>query len=142
MSTQERSSYFDLLTTGIGYINRIAEVAPEDGLPFLVVSIAALRGSTDRVRYTYMDCRVSGSFAQDRVRQLLPHVDEGNRVLVRFKLSDLFAEPFTFSKGARVGETGVNVKARLISIDWAKVNGKPFDLGYTRRSTLKERDVA
>ena len=142
MSTREGSSYFDLLTTGIGYMSRISEVTPEDGLPFLVVTLAALRGSTDRVRYTYVECRVAGRLTHDRVRQLTSYVDEGDRVLIRFKLSDIHAEAFTFSKGPRAGEAGTNVKARLISIDWAKVNGAPFHLGHADRPLPKEPKAA
>jgi hypothetical protein len=46
MSDQE-AKYFDLLTTGLGYINRVREVTPEEGSPFLSVTLAALRGSAD-----------------------------------------------------------------------------------------------
>ena len=41
---ESRIEYFDLQTQGIGYINRIREVTPEEGKSFLSVTIAALRG--------------------------------------------------------------------------------------------------
>ena len=59
MSNQE-AKYFDLLTTGLGYINRVRAVTPEEGNPFLSVTLAALRGSADNARYTHFECRVAG----------------------------------------------------------------------------------
>ena len=42
MSSQENAKYFDLYTTGIGYLNRVREVTPKEGSPFSSVTIAAL----------------------------------------------------------------------------------------------------
>jgi len=126
MSTNETTKYFDLHTTGIGYLNRIREVTPKEGTPFLSVTIAALRGSVDNVQYTHFECRVSGKRAQEIVGQLKPAVEGKSKVLIGFTLSDLYAEPFTFKNGDKAGETGVSLKARLLSISWAKVDGQPF----------------
>lgn len=126
MSNNERTKYFDLQTSGIGYLNRIREVTPEAGSPFLSVSIAALRGSTDDVQHTYFECPVSGKKAQEIVRQLKPAVEDKLKVLIGFTLSDLHAEPFTYKNGDKAGETGVSVKARLLRVAWANVDGEPF----------------
>ncbi|MCP5410355.1 MAG: DUF3577 domain-containing protein, partial [Chromatiaceae bacterium] len=126
MSNPDSVKYYDLHTTGLGYLNRVREVTPKEGKPFLAVSIAALRGSVDDVRYTHVECRVSGQQAQKLMRQLKPAVEGRLKVLVGFTLSDLFAEPFTFKSGDKAGETGVSLKARLLRISWAKVDGQPF----------------
>ena len=126
MSNPENVKYFDLHTTGIGYLNRVREVTPQEGNPFWSVTIAALRGSIDKVQYTHFECRVSGKQAQEIVRQLKPAVEGKLKVLVGFTLSDLFAESFTFKNGDKAGEIGVSLKARLIRIAWAKVDGQPF----------------
>ena len=126
MSSEESSKYFDLYTTGIGYLNRVREVTPKDGTPFWSVTIAALRGSVDDVQYTRFECRVSGKKAQEIVRQLQPAVEGELKVLVGFTLSDLFAESFTFKNGDKAGETGISLKARLLRVSWAKVDGRPF----------------
>jgi hypothetical protein len=126
MSNPENVKYFDLHTTGIGYLNRVREVTPQEGNPFWSVTIAALRGSIDKVQYTHFECRVSGTQAQEMVRQLKPAVEGKLKVLVGFTLSDLFAESFTFKNGDKAGEIGVSLKARLIRIAWAKVDGQPF----------------
>ncbi|HYQ73451.1 MAG TPA: STY4534 family ICE replication protein [Gammaproteobacteria bacterium] len=126
MSTNETKQYFDLHTTGIGYLNRLREVTPKEGSPFLSVTIAALRGSVDNAQYTHFECRVSGKQAQELVRQLKPAVEGKSKVLIGFTLSDLYAEVFTFKSGDKAGDTGISLKARLLRIAWAKVDGQPF----------------
>ncbi|MEN8132992.1 MAG: DUF3577 domain-containing protein, partial [Pseudomonadota bacterium] len=88
MSTNETKKYFDLHTTGIGYLNRVREVTPKEGTPFLSVTIAALRGSVDNAQYTHFECHVSGKQAQELVRQLKPAVEGNSKVLIGFTLSD------------------------------------------------------
>jgi hypothetical protein len=126
MSTNETKQYFDLHTQGIGYLNRVREVTPKEGTPFLSVTIAALRGSVDNAQYTHFECHVSGKQAQQLVRQLKPAVEGNLKVLIGFTLSDLFAESFTFKNGDKAGQTGISLKARLLRIAWAKVDGQPF----------------
>ena len=126
MSTNENTKYFDLHTQGLGYLNRLRDVTPNEGTPFLSVTIAALRGSVDNAQYTHFECRVSGKKAQELVRQLKPTVEGSSKVLVGFTLSDLHAETFTFKNGDKAGETGISLKTRLLRIAWAKVDGQPF----------------
>jgi hypothetical protein len=124
--SNDDTKYFDLYTTGIGYLNRVREVTPKEGSPFWSVTIAALRGSVDDAQYTYFECRVSGQQAQKLVQQLKPAVEGKLKVLVGFTLSDLYGEPFFYKTGDRAGETGVSLKARLLRVGWAKVDGQPF----------------
>jgi hypothetical protein len=69
---------------------------------------------------------VSGRQAQQVVRQVKPAVEGKLKVLIGFTLSDLYAETFTFKSGDKAGETGVSLKARLLRVSWAKVDGQPF----------------
>ena len=124
--SNDDTKYFDLYTTGIGYLNRVREVTPKEGSAFWSVTIAALRGSVDDVQYTYFECRVSGQQAQKLVQQLKPAVEGKLKVLVGFTLSDLVAEAFTYKNGDKAGDTGVSLKARLLRVGWAKVDGQPF----------------
>ena len=126
MSNNESSKYFDLHTSGIGYLNRIREVMPKEGTPFLSVTIAALRGSVDNAQYTHFECRVSGIQAQKVIRQVQPALEGKLKVLIGFTLSDLYADTFIFKSGEKSGETGVSLKARLLRVSWAKVDGQPF----------------
>ena len=85
--------------------------------------ISALHGSADNVEYTRFDCKVSGSEAQNVIRTLMSDIKAERSVLVGFKLGDLYAETFTYQNGERKGQTGVSLKARLLRISWAKVDG-------------------
>lgn len=117
------TTYFDLHTVGIGYLNRLREVAVKRGQNFLAVDISALRGATDQVEYTRFDCRVYGETAQAVLRELWPRLATGQRILVGFKIGDIYAEPFVYQSGAKAGQTGISLKGRLLRITWAKVDG-------------------
>ena len=132
MNTKESSKYFDLHTTGIGYLNRVREVTPEQGTPFLAVTIAAIHGSVSDVQHTYFECGVYGEQAQSIVRELKPAVEGESKVLIGFTLSNLKADSFTFTKGDKAGQTGVNLKARLIRIAWAKIDGEKVSIEQQR----------
>ena len=125
-TTSAKNAYFDLNTTGLGYLNRVREVIPAPGESFWSVSIAALRGHVDAVQHTRFECRVSGKSAQQLVRQLKPAVEGDLKVLIAFTLSDLTPESFEYKHGERAGQVGVGLKARLIKITWAKVDGVSF----------------
>ncbi|MCG7937524.1 MAG: DUF3577 domain-containing protein [Candidatus Thiodiazotropha lotti] len=107
MSTNETKQYFDLNTTGIGYLNRVREATPKEGKPFLIITIAVLRGSVDNTQYTHFECRVTGKQTQEIVRQLKPAVEGNLKILTGFTLSDLFAESFTFKNSDKAGQTGI-----------------------------------
>jgi hypothetical protein len=122
--TQSENKYFDLHIQGIGYLNRVREVMPSRSDPFWATDIAAIFGSADNVQKTRFDCRVVGTEAQRVIAHAKKHVDANKKVLVAFKLGDLYAETFTFEKGEKAGATGVSLKARLLRIDWVKVDGQ------------------
>ena len=132
MNSNENSKYFDLHTTGIGYLNRVREVTPENGTPFLAVTIAAIHGSVTDVQHTYFECGVYGEQARNTVRELQSAVADESKVLIGFTLSDLRADAFTFKQGDKAGETGVNLKARLIKIAWAKIDGQKVSIEQQR----------
>ena len=124
MTTSTDKSYFDLHITGLGYLNRIREVKPKKGDAFLACDIAALNGPNDDVSYVRFDTRVSGSEAQHLVGRCIDAVEAERKVMIGFRLGDLWTDIFTYSKGKRAGEQGVSLKARLLFISWIKVDGK------------------
>lgn len=122
-TTQEGPRYFDLHTVGLGYLSRVREVKVKKGDAFLCVDISALRGSSDTVEYTRFDCRVSGSEAATVIQRLRADVEAKKKVLVGFKIGDLYAETFVFEKGDKAGQTGISLKAHLLRLTFAKVDG-------------------
>lgn len=127
MSNQaNESQYFDLHTTGIGYLNRIREVKPKGrgAKPFLAVTVAALCGSKEAVEYRYIDCNVVGAEAEKLVRRCIEAVNAEKKVLVSFRIGDCWADPFTYSSGPKQGQHGASLKGRLLYIGWIKVEGE------------------
>ncbi|MCE8005278.1 STY4534 family ICE replication protein [Billgrantia ethanolica] len=125
MTTQKvANSFFDLHITGLGYLNRIREVTPKRGDAFWACDIAALNGPTDDVSYTRFDCRVSGREAEKLVKRCQQAVDMKRKVLIGFKLGDLWTDTFIYSRGEKAGQTGVSLKARLLFISWIKIDAE------------------
>src|SRR3546814_13775233 len=69
-TTSNEKSYFDLHTSGIGYIQRAREVPVRGGRraqPFLAFTIHALVGSAKDPRYRHFDVQVSEPQAKQLV---------------------------------------------------------------------------
>lgn len=118
------SKYFDLHITGLGYLNRVREVSPKKGASFYACDIVALHGSADAPDKTRFDCRVSGQEAERLIKAAKSYVDEDRKVLIGFKLGDLYPDLFEYRTGEKAGQTGVSLKARLLRIAWVKVDGE------------------
>jgi hypothetical protein len=121
--TLEAVSYFNLHTQGIGYLNRIREVPIRRGQPFLACDIAALHGAANAVEYTRFDCKVSGAEAERLIRRCTEAVQAEKKVLLAFRIGDLWVDPFLYEKGERQGQPGASLKGRLLFIEWIKVDG-------------------
>jgi hypothetical protein len=131
------STYFDLHITGLGYLNRIREVKLKKGEPFLACGIAALNGPTDCPEYRYFDVRVTGEEAQQLVRRCANAVTSEQKVLIGFRLGDPWVDTFTYAKGINAGQLGVSFKARLLLVNWIKVNGV---LVHKREPAIQDSD--
>ena len=124
MSNSSSQSYFDLHISGLGYLNRIREVQPRKGDSFLACDIAALTGPSNAVEYRRFDVKVSGHDAQHLIRKCEEAVKAERKVLIGFRLGDLWTDIFTYSKGKNEGKPGVSLKARLLFVSWIKVDGE------------------
>lgn len=127
MSQNTSSSYFDLHTTGVGYLNRFREVTVRRGQPFHAVEINALHGASDQVEYTRFDCRLTGSEAvlavrkiADRINLRGPNGKSAHRVLCSFKIGDVYPDLYKKADGS----PAVVLKGRLLRVDWIKVDGE------------------
>jgi hypothetical protein len=123
-----QANFFNLHVEGVGYLNRVRVIKPKSGQEFIACTISAMRGSADDVGYTKFDCRVSGAQAQKVVRMLGDDVAAERRVIVGFRLADIYPELFIFEKGENKGQPGVAIKGRLLRVKFAKVNGVAIDL--------------
>ncbi|MCM2552683.1 DUF3577 domain-containing protein [Burkholderia glumae] len=125
MTAQAQNEFFNFHATGIAYLNRVRNVEPRGGKPYLAASLSVLVGPKDRTQYSYVDVIVSGTEAIKVVEDLMNESNEkSTKVLISFRVGDLFSNAFKYSSGERNGEIGHNIRARLIKVFWAKVNGE------------------
>lgn len=128
-----QSEYFNLHTSGIGYLNRIRWVDVKGrgrrSEPFLACAIAALRGSSDSVEYTYFDLRVSGEEAIKLIDNMQETVNRGAKVVVSFRVGDIY--PHLYERAVKVNgqptgktEPAVLLKGRLLVINSISVDGE------------------
>lgn len=134
-NSTNQSKYFDLHTTGIGYLNRIREVKPRKGTPFMAVTVAALKGSTDSAEYAYIDCNVVGAEADKLIRRCQDAVEAGKKVLVSFRIGDIWADVFTYTSGPKQGQTNASLKGRLLYLSWIKVDGETVHEAQPKEAT-------
>ncbi|MDG2961733.1 STY4534 family ICE replication protein [Exercitatus varius] len=130
MTTQtSQKNYFNLHTTGIGYLNDIREVTPKtkkDG-KYLSCRIAALTGDSEKPEYRYFDCNVNGEEAKKLIKRCEQAVNDDKKVLISFVLADLWTDMFKYSRDSdfhKKGDVGVSLKARLIRIKMIKIDGE------------------
>lgn len=136
------TKFFDLHTTGIGYLNRIRNVKPRGkGKPFLAVTVAALHGSSEGVEYTYIDCNVVGAEAEKLVRRCEQAVEAGKKVLVSFRIGDIWADAFTYEKGEKKGQPGASLKGRLLFLGWIRVDGETVYEAKPRDASSTQQDA-
>ncbi|MDP8189089.1 STY4534 family ICE replication protein [Pasteurella skyensis] len=146
MSTQKSTStgYFNLHTTGIGYLSRIREVKPKKGNPFFACQIAALTGSSNSPEYRYFDVNVVGQDAEKLIKKCEKAVNEKKKVLISFVIADFWTELFTYSSDSKYhkkGDTGVSLKGRLIRIKMVKIDGELKYHEEAKTDTESQEDV-
>jgi len=151
------SKFYDLHVTGLGYLNRVRMVKPKNGNEFLACSISALRGEWNKdgsikPESTKFDVRVYGQDAIKAIEELKPHGDEKRKIMIQFKLGDIYPEVFVYEKDVgnqatgvmyhKKGDTGVMIKGRLLKIVNAWVDGNPIVLPTTSSQQPEEAAVA
>ncbi|HRJ52199.1 MAG TPA: STY4534 family ICE replication protein [Candidatus Thiothrix moscowensis] len=131
--TATTAQYFNLHTSGVGYLSRVREVKPKKGAAFLACKVSALCGPSDAVEYRPFDCRVSGAEAEKLVRRCIDAVEAEKKVLVGFNIGDIYPDLYESN-----GETKVMMKGRLLRIDWIKVDGQTV---YTAPRQVAETET-
>lgn len=125
--TSTQKNYFNLHTTGIGYLNDIRLVEHKKGNPFYACRVAALVGESDSPEYRYFDMNVVGKETETLIKKCQKAVSEEKKVLVSFVMADLRLDTFTYSSDSKYhkkGDTGVSLKGRLIRIKMIKIDGE------------------
>lgn len=149
--SDSQSKYFDLHVAGIGYLNRVRMVKPKKGDEFMACSISALRGEYNKdgsikPDSTKFDVRVSGSDAIKIIELLGPFNDKNRKIMIQFKLGDIYGETFVYEKDTdyvKKGDVGMMIKGRLLKIYRAWINNEPADLSsvYPESSNEHQDDA-
>lgn len=132
----QKSGFFDLHVTGIGYLNRVRPVTGKGVKPYLACTISAMRGNKDdseggEVEYTKFDVIVVGADAQKAIKLLETDVKANKAVIIGFKLGDISLEKFIYKNDVgnfKRGDFGAMIKGRLLQVKFAKVDSKTVDL--------------
>ncbi|MER3385686.1 DUF3577 domain-containing protein [Pectobacterium aroidearum] len=115
---------YELITRGIGYLNRPKDVTPKEGDPFLACTIGALAGPVEEPEYRYINTIVTAPEAQHLVRRCVQAIEAERKVLVAFRLNDMKADPYLRTKGEHAGEPAASLESRLIHIGLIKIDGQ------------------
>lgn len=140
MNQPTETKAFDFIAEGIGYLNRVREIKPAGkGTAYLACTINAMMGPADSVEYVGVDCKVVGKVAMQAVAMLRPHVEAKQKVIVAFRVGDPKPDFYEY-KDRQTGEPrqGQGLKARLLQLTLAKVDGQKVDIPLVPRGDKPE----
>lgn len=119
-----------LVTSGVGYLNRVKKVSIGEGEHLWMASIAALRGDLvegGKVETTRFVLATAPE-ALDAAQSLQDALLAKKKVLVGFEAGNIRAELFQYERGDKKGQTDAVLKGALMRLAWAKVDGEEFPL--------------
>jgi hypothetical protein len=141
MSTQtsNQAQSFDLIIEGVGYLNRLRTVTPKKGPAYVACTINAMMGKADAVEYVSIDCIVVGKIAKHVIELLSDDVKAKRKVIVGFRAGDPKPDFYEYPD-RETGEQkqGQGLKARLLQVTFAKVNGEKVEIPLVPRNTVPE----
>ena len=132
---QQQEDFFNLITLGQGYLNRVRWVQPSRQAgrrsePFLACSISALRGHVDSPASTYFDLRVTGEEAIEMIDSLEADVNAKAKVFLSFNIGDIYPHLYEREvrdeRGRKTGEKewAALIKGRLLLIKTITIDGE------------------
>lgn len=136
---QAQQPAFDLIIEGLGYLNRVRDVEVRKGPSYLACTINAMMGTGDDVEYVSIDCRVVGRQAKEVVEQLRRDVDAKAKVIIGFRAGDPKPDVYTVERDGKT-EQRQGLKARLLQVMWAKVNGTRVTIPLVERKVSAHSD--
>lgn len=132
-AADQRRAY-DVITSGVAYLNRVRWVPVRKGQPYLACTVNAMMGVDNDVTYVSYDCNVVGEVAREVVGMLTDDVNDKAKVIIGFRIGDAKPEMFEFpdkATGEMVQRLGM--KGRLLQVTFAKVNGQRIDIPLVER---------
>lgn len=138
----QQAQSFDLIIEGVGYLNRVRLVTPKKGPKYLACTINAMMGKADSVEYVSIDCIVVGQIAKLAIDQLKDDVDAKHKVIIGFRAGDPKPDFYEYpDRETGQPKQGQGLKARLLQVTFAKVNGQKVDIPLVPRNAAPESDA-
>lgn len=136
---EPQKRYFDIITEGAGYLNRIRNVKPKKGPEYLACSIRAFLGGDDSIEFRSFDMTVVGAQAKQAVAVLRPLVEAEKTVIVGFRIGDIRPDQYQVTD-KKTGEVDVRLglKGRLLQLTFAKCDGQRVDIPLVQRPQAAE----
>jgi hypothetical protein len=114
---QQDTTFFNLHTIAMGYINRVEMVQGNNG-DFLVVNFGALEGPSNNTETKYINLTVPAKAVEAIIK-----------VFASIRIAGLSASPFEFGPQSKTpGKLGVNYTGKLINMMSLKVGHDVIDL--------------
>lgn len=133
---QAQAQAFDLIIEGVGYLNRIRTVTPKKGPAYTACTLNAMMGTADNVEYVGIDCIVVGKIAKQAIDLLAKDVENRQKVIVGFRAGDPKPDFYEYpDRDTGQMKQGSGLKARLLQLTFAKVNGQRVEIPVVPRQT-------
>ena len=123
--TTNTNNYFDLITTGAGYVNKLAWI-PTRGTPYLIANLCLLSGAADNTNKHYVFTTVKGKaveFLTQYIDQINQALQSKKPVFVRVQIGDIAPDSYQGSTGLKLKMTG-----RLIKVSYLKIGDIVIDI--------------
>lgn len=121
--TTNNNIFFDLITTGVCFINRLAWITPTQGAKYLVANICLLSGNSNNPTKVFASTRVKGTqankFLQDNFDIINNAINNKTSVFARIQLGDIKPEYYHAKDEKRTIKCKLD--ARLIKISYMKI---------------------
>jgi hypothetical protein len=135
-TSQAQALTFNLIVEGVGYLNRVRQVEVKKGPAYLACTVNALMGDSNQVEYLSIDCIVVGKLAKQTVSQLTAASNSKQKVLIGFRAGDPKPEFYEFEdRDTKQMVQRSGLKARLLQITFAKVDGVKVDIPLVQRAS-------
>ena len=117
----DKPKYFDTILSGIAYLNRLREVKPENGKPYIAVDANLLTGKEGAVKYVLASCTVIGKEAASVLHEHWDRITAADtHTLAQVRIGD--SRPDSFMTNDKT--TKHVIRGRLLRIGFLRLNGE------------------
>jgi hypothetical protein len=125
-ATSSNNSFFDLITVGVGFINR-PRVLDEKGKPLALTFVASYGNADDKNKTTF-ELYVRGSEAKLIIQDLVDNFDKNDTIWAKLEIGDIRPDLPTDDNGEFIrrkdGSLYLINRGNLLKVHFLKKNGE------------------